>query len=100
MIKPEWRWVAARKRDFAKTFWKMATTAGLSQNQEGIFGSENLSSAYLEPVTSEEEVDYSKVYALFTFIASMEGQISVLKGEPLDLLDDSNSYWYAISMSI
>ena len=72
----------------------MATA--MDTDQEGIFGSENLSSAYLEPVTSEEEIDYSKVYALFTFIASLEGQISVLKGEPLDLLDDSNSYWYAL----
>lgn len=66
------------------------------QAAEGIFGSENLSSAFLEPVTSEEDIDYSKVYALFTFVASMEGQISVLKGEPLDLLDDSNSYWWAV----
>lgn len=64
--------------------------------QEGVFGSENLTSAYLEPVTSEKEIDYSLVYALFTFVASMEGQISVLRGEPLELLDDSNSYWWAV----
>ncbi|KAJ3364608.1 hypothetical protein HDU91_002496 [Kappamyces sp. JEL0680] len=72
----------------------MATTA--ETPQEGVFGSDNLTSAYLEPVTSEAEIDYSLVYALFTFVASMEGQISVLKGEPLELLDDSNSYWWAV----
>ena len=70
--------------------------ADQDSEQEGVFGSDNLSSAYLEPVTSEDEIDYSKVYALFTFVASMEGQISVLKGEPLDLLDDSNSYWFVL----
>jgi hypothetical protein len=63
---------------------------------EGTFGSENLSSAFLEPVHSEAEIDYSLVYALFTFVSTMEGQISVLKGEPLELLDDSNSYWYVL----
>lgn len=61
--------------------------------EEGLFGSENLTSAYLEPITSESEIDYSLVYALFTFVATMQGQVSVLKGEPLELLDDSNSYW-------
>lgn len=68
-------------------------TSKEEEGDEGIFGSDNLSSALLEPVTSEAEIDYSLVYALFTFVASMEGQISVLKGEALELLDDSNSYW-------
>jgi hypothetical protein len=66
-----------------------------TSTDEGVFGSDNLTSAYLEPIKSESEIDYSLVYALFTFVASMDGQISVLRGEPLELLDDSNSYWWA-----
>ncbi len=72
---------------------KQRPTKKMTDTSEGVFGSDNLTSAYLEPVTSEAEIDYSLVYALFTFVASMEGQISVLRGEPLELLDDSNSYW-------
>ncbi len=67
---------------------------------EGTFGSENLSSAHLVPVNSESEIDYNVVYALFTFISTMEGQISVLKGEALELLDDSNSYWYVFAFDL
>ncbi|KAJ3255972.1 hypothetical protein HK103_005779 [Boothiomyces macroporosus] len=65
-------------------------------NGEGIFGSENMNSAALVPVLSEKEIDYSMVYALYTFIASMDGQITVEKGQMLELLDDSNSYWWAV----
>ncbi len=73
------------------TRWEKCLTKPIMA--EGDFGSDNLTSAFLEPVISEADIDYSLVYALFTFVASMEGQICVLKGEPLELLDDSNSYW-------
>jgi hypothetical protein len=63
---------------------------------EGEFGSEGLSSDYLEPVTSESQINYDYVYALFNFMATLEGQISVLRGEELELVDDSNSYWWAV----
>jgi hypothetical protein len=36
------------------------------------------------------------IYALHTFVATLEGQISVLKGDSLLLLDDSNSYWWLV----
>ncbi|KAJ3320643.1 hypothetical protein HDV06_005161 [Boothiomyces sp. JEL0866] len=65
-------------------------------NGEGVFGSENMNSAALVPVLSEKDIDYSMVYALYTFIASMDGQITVEKGQTLELLDDSNSYWWAV----
>lgn len=38
----------------------------------------------------------SIVYALHTFVATLDGQICVLKGDILTLLDDSNSYWWLV----
>ncbi|KAI8909006.1 hypothetical protein EDD86DRAFT_218682 [Gorgonomyces haynaldii] len=61
-----------------------------------VFGSEDLDSAQLVPVESEADIDYSLVYALFTFIATLDGQLNVMKGEPLDLVDDTNSYWWLV----
>ncbi|KAL2916387.1 protein phosphatase regulator [Polyrhizophydium stewartii] len=50
----------------------------------------------LMPITSEADIDYSLVYALHTFVANLEGQVCVLKGDSLELLDDSNSYWWLV----
>jgi SH3 domain len=61
-----------------------------------IFGSADLDSAELAPIESEADIDFGLVYALFVFIATLEGQLDVLKGEPLELLDDSNSYWWLV----
>lgn len=58
-----------------------------------LYGSLDLTSLQPQPVTSESQINYNSVYALFSFVASMDGQISVLRGEELELLDDSNSYW-------
>ncbi|KAJ3113284.1 hypothetical protein HDU96_003588 [Phlyctochytrium bullatum] len=44
----------------------------------------------------DETIDYSLVYALHTFVANLEGQVCVLKGDSLELLDDSNSYWWLV----
>ncbi|KAI9347408.1 hypothetical protein DFJ73DRAFT_836598 [Zopfochytrium polystomum] len=44
----------------------------------------------------DEPIDYSLVYALHTFVANLEGQVCVLKGDALDLMDDSNSYWWLV----
>ena len=38
----------------------------------------------------------SIVYALHTFVANLEGQVCVLKGDSLVLLDDTNSYWWLV----
>ncbi|KAJ3012247.1 hypothetical protein HKX48_006366 [Thoreauomyces humboldtii] len=43
-----------------------------------------------------EPIDFGLVYALHTFVANLEGQVCVLKGDELDLLDDSNSYWWLV----
>ncbi|CAG8748154.1 12588_t:CDS:2, partial [Racocetra persica] len=50
------------------------------------------------PSTIEEEIDFSLVYALHTFHATVEGQANVVKGDSLSLLDDSNSYWWLVKV--
>lgn len=46
------------------------------------------------PSIPDENIDFDLVYALHNFIATVEGQATVQKGNSLTLLDDSNSYWY------
>ena len=36
------------------------------------------------------------MYALHTFVATVEGQANAVKGETMVLLDDSNSYWWLV----
>ncbi|CAG8487720.1 24446_t:CDS:2 [Gigaspora rosea] len=46
----------------------------------------------------DEDIDFSLVYALHNFKATVEGQTTVGKGDPLNLLDDSNSYWWLVKV--
>ena len=55
--------------------------------------SDDLSSS---PSVPGEDIDFDQVYALHTFLATVEGQASVSKGDNLTLLDDSNSYWWLV----
>lgn len=48
------------------------------------------------PSIGDDEIDFEFVYALHTFLAELEGQASVEKGDTLVLLDDSNPYWWLI----
>lgn len=51
------------------------------------------------PSIDDENIDSGFVYALRTFIATGEGQISVTKGDVLALLDDSASpYWWLVKL--
>ncbi|KAI9330536.1 hypothetical protein BDR26DRAFT_922515 [Obelidium mucronatum] len=43
-----------------------------------------------------EPIDEYSVYAVQTFVKQEESQVSVVKGDALELLDDSNSYWWLI----
>jgi hypothetical protein len=36
------------------------------------------------------------MYALHSFVATVEGQANAIKGDMLVLLDDSNSYWWLV----
>lgn len=46
----------------------------------------------------DPNIDFDLVYALHTFAATVEGQASVVKGDALTLLDDSNSYWWLVKV--
>ncbi|KAI8932224.1 hypothetical protein NX059_011103 [Plenodomus lindquistii] len=48
------------------------------------------------PSISDEEIDFEFVYALHTFVATVEGQANATKGDTMVLLDDSNSYWWLV----
>lgn len=43
-----------------------------------------------------ETIDFDLVYSLHTFVATVEGQANVVKGDSLFLMDDSNSYWWLV----
>jgi hypothetical protein len=43
-----------------------------------------------------EDIDFDFVYALHTFVATVEGQANAAKGDTMVLLDDSNSYWWLV----
>ncbi|KAK2745237.1 hypothetical protein FQN57_003932 [Myotisia sp. PD_48] len=48
------------------------------------------------PSIDDEDIDFEFVYALHTFIATVEGQANAIKGDTMVLLDDSNSYWWLV----
>ncbi|WPH01856.1 Hypothetical protein R9X50_00471000 [Acrodontium crateriforme] len=43
-----------------------------------------------------EDIDFDLVYALHTFVATVEGQANATKGDTMVLLDDTNSYWWLV----
>ena len=50
----------------------------------------------LECLQDLEDIDFEFVYALHTFVATVEGQANATKGDTMVLLDDSNSYWWLV----
>ncbi|CCO28233.1 Tip elongation aberrant protein Tea4 AltName: Full=Cell polarity protein tea4 [Rhizoctonia solani AG-1 IB] len=44
----------------------------------------------------DPSIDFDLVYSLHTFVATVEGQANVSKGDSLFLMDDSNSYWWLV----
>ncbi|ORZ07635.1 hypothetical protein BCR42DRAFT_151307 [Absidia repens] len=46
----------------------------------------------------DPNINFDLVYALHTFAATVDGQASVVKGDALTLLDDSNSYWWLVKV--
>ncbi|KAG6013455.1 hypothetical protein E4U54_006734 [Claviceps lovelessii] len=49
-----------------------------------------------ECLLKPEDIDFEFVYALHTFVATVEGQANATKGDTMVLLDDSNSYWWLV----
>lgn len=44
----------------------------------------------------DPSIDFDLVYSLHAFVATVEGQANVAKGDSLFLMDDSNSYWWLV----
>ncbi|KAI0997644.1 hypothetical protein K3495_g10544 [Podosphaera aphanis] len=49
-----------------------------------------------ESLQELEDINFEFVYALHTFVATIEGQANATKGDTMVLLDDSNSYWWLV----
>ncbi|KAI1430795.1 hypothetical protein GGR50DRAFT_698642 [Xylaria sp. CBS 124048] len=49
-----------------------------------------------ECLQDADDIDFEFVYALHTFVATVEGQANATKGDTMVLLDDSNSYWWLV----
>ena len=49
-----------------------------------------------ECLRETEDIDFEFVYALHTFVATVDGQANATKGDTMVLLDDSNSYWWLV----
>ena len=49
-----------------------------------------------ECLRETEDISFEFVYALHTFVATVEGQANATKGDTMVLLDDSNSYWWLV----
>ena len=43
-----------------------------------------------------DDISFEFVYALHTFVATVEGQANAAKGDTMVLLDDTNSYWWLV----
>lgn len=52
-----------------------------------------------ECLRDTEDIDFDFVYALHTFVATVEGQANATKGDTMVLLDDSNSYWWLVRVA-
>lgn len=68
----------------------------------GAFHTRDIDSEYVvsgwgsECLQNIEDIDFEFVYALHTFMATVEGQANATKGDTMVLLDDSNSYWWLV----
>lgn len=67
-----------------------------SDEDDGQYDEEEEDELSSSPSIPDENIDFDLVYALHNFIATVEGQATVNKGNSLTLLDDSNSYWWLV----
>lgn len=74
----------------------------LSVEDDDDFYSDTIEARFLdtgwdgECLQDTEDIDFEFVYALHTFVATVEGQANATKGDTMVLLDDSNSYWWLV----
>lgn len=67
-----------------------------SDDDDGVYDEDDDDDLSSSPSIPDENIDFDLVYALHNFIATVEGQATVYKGNSLTLLDDSNSYWWLV----
>ncbi|PWN41355.1 hypothetical protein IE81DRAFT_178225 [Ceraceosorus guamensis] len=74
------------------------TEVGMDGNSDddGVYDEEEEDDLSSSPSIPDENIDFDLVYALHNFVATVEGQATVHKGNDLTLLDDSNSYWWLV----
>ncbi|KAF7725608.1 hypothetical protein EC973_009486 [Apophysomyces ossiformis] len=65
---------------------------------EGMTIEDGSSSISSSPSIPDENINFSLVYALHTFTATVEGQASVVKGDALILMEDTNIYWWLVEV--
>ncbi|EME86817.1 uncharacterized protein MYCFIDRAFT_202660 [Pseudocercospora fijiensis CIRAD86] len=78
-----------------------ATNGGSHEGEEDAEGGEDGDDDMTDRISSspsidDEDIDFEFVYALHTFVATVEGQANATKGDTMVLLDDSNSYWWLV----
>lgn len=81
----------------------IAQNGGVSSSDEGDLDGDgdDLDDDMMDKISSspsieDEDIDFEFVYALHTFVATVEGQANATKGDTMVLLDDSNSYWWLV----
>jgi SH3 domain len=87
---------AQKKAINPQTGQVIAQPAAATGTHSRLAASQDEESPLLMPIVSESQIDYNLVYALQAYEASLEGQVTVTKGEALQLMDDSNSYWWLV----
>ena len=89
--------------------WESVSNSDSYQSDEGIHLEDDANDPFLdldprfidsgwggECLRDTEDIDFEFVYALHTFVATVEGQANATKGDTMVLLDDSNSYWWLV----
>jgi hypothetical protein len=69
-----------------------------TDERDGDYADDNDRSSSLS--IPNESIDFNLVYSLHSFSATVEGQASVVKGDNLVLMDDSNSYWWLVPVRV
>lgn len=66
------------------------------QFESGLFLPQSISNNGSPTSGHHQELNSNIIFAMHTFVANLEGQVCVLKGDTLVLLDDTNSYWWLV----
>ncbi|BFZ64338.1 protein phosphatase regulator [Saitoella coloradoensis] len=71
-------------------------TTGFGDDDDDNDDSDDAGALSSSPSIPDSDIDFDYMYALHTFLPTVEGQAHSQKGDVLVLLDDSNSYWWLV----